>query len=82
MSERVSLELPDAFMEALVERVSERVLGELRRSQGRRWLAVKDAAVELGMSEAALRKHILRGGVKTDRIGSRIVVDMRAIEGS
>jgi hypothetical protein len=82
VSERLAVELPDSLIEAIVEQVTERVLAELQRERGRRWLPVREAAAELGLSEGALRKHIARGGVETGRIGSRIVVDMRAIEGS
>lgn len=80
MSEaRIEIALPEALIEAITAEVVTRVLTELRRDQARRWLPIKDAAVELGMSAGALRKHVERGSVKADRIGNRIVVDMSAI---
>ena len=84
MSEKLSIEvvLPLETIETIVEQVTQRVLVELQRDRARRWLPVREAAVELGMSEGALRKHISRGAVETSRVGSRIVVDMSAIEAS
>jgi hypothetical protein len=66
VTERAVIEvvLPADVIERIVEDVVERVLAELRRDQGRRWLPVREAAVELGLSEGALRKSIARGHVK------------------
>lgn len=76
---RAEITISDEIVEAIVMLVTDRVLAELHRDHERRWLPVKEAAIELSMSEAALRKHIARGSVKADRIGSRVVVDMHAI---
>ena len=72
--------LPDDLVEEIVETVVERVLTELRRERERRFLPVREAAIELGMSEAAVRKHVARRQLPASRIGSRIVIDMSAIE--
>jgi hypothetical protein len=79
---RADLVLSDDDLDDLVTLVAERVVTQLLRDQQRRWLPVREAATELGMSEGALRKHIGRGSVKIDRVGSRILVDMKEIEGS
>jgi hypothetical protein len=76
---RAEITLSDELVEAIVTLATDRVLTELRRDQERRWLPVGEAAAELGLSQGALRKHIARGNVRADRIGSRILVDMTAI---
>lgn len=81
-SARVEILLPTSVIEAITEEVTRRVVAELQHERRRRWLSIKDAARELGMSEGALRKHLARGGLKSSRVGTRIVVDMAAIEGS
>lgn len=66
-------------MEQIVEAVTARVLADLHRGDGRRLLPISAAAKELGMSEAALRKHVQRGNVPSVRVGSRVLVDMEAL---
>ena len=77
---RADLVVSAEDLEVLAEMVTERVLAQLSRDQQRRWLPVREAAAELGMSQGALRKHVARGSVKIDRVGARILVDMRGIE--
>lgn len=76
---RVEIALPNDVVEAVIAAVTDRVLAEVQRDDARRWLSVPDAALELGLSEGALRKHIARGNVRSERIGTRLMVDMQAI---
>ncbi len=81
MSE-LRIELPPDLVEEIVALVTERVRGELRREQGRRWLSIAEAAAELGLSEGAVRKHVARKGIESTRVGGRIFVDMHSLGGS
>jgi len=41
----------------------------------RRWLTIPEASIELGCSEAALRKRLDRGWLPRHRLGGRLYVD-------
>ena len=76
------VDVPPEVLNEIVERVTECVLAELRREQGRRWLSIAEAAAELGLSEGAIRKHVARKGIESTRVGGRIFVDMHSLGGS
>ena len=73
------LELPPELLEELTAEVTRRVLAEISTTR-RNLLPISEAASLLGMTEPALRKHAQRGNIPTIRIGTRILIDIDAIE--
>lgn len=55
-------------------------LAELRRSQPARLLSVDEAAAELHVSACTVRRRILDSTLPSRRIGSRVLVDMNAMQ--
>lgn len=68
------LELLEAFVDERVEEVI------ARREADRRWLSVSAAADHLGVTEKAVRRRIERGTIAYTRLGTRILVDRRALD--
>jgi excisionase family DNA binding protein len=79
--ERLARILGPDLLELLGKFVGERVEEVLARSEAEhRWLSVSAAADHLGLSEKALRHRIERGTIAYTRLGTRILVDRRALD--
>jgi hypothetical protein len=75
MSERLSVELPEELIEALVARVVQ----QLQQQPERRFLSKAALAERLGISERAV-KGFREKGCPARRVGRVLMFDVRAVE--
>jgi hypothetical protein len=69
--------LDEALLELLRPLVRDLVREEVERAKlGLRWVPVKKAAEQLGLSEAALRQRVKAGTVPGKNVEGRVYVDM------
>ena len=81
----VSLELPAALLESIVEAVTARVLERLEQAAatgngGPPWLTLEQAAERLGCSPDAVRMRAKRGRLEARRDGRRVYVSRRSVD--
>jgi hypothetical protein len=70
-------EIDEALIELLRPLVRDLVREEVERAKlGLRWVPVKKAAEQLGISEAALRQRVKAGSVPGKNVEGRVYVDM------
>lgn len=73
----------DFLVEAIAERVAERVIDELggnRPSVERVGLGPSEVAEALGMSASTVRERIKDGTIRAGQIGGRIIVHRRELD--
>jgi hypothetical protein len=71
--------IDEALLELLRPLVREIVRDEVNRAKlGLRWVPVKKAAEEFGISEAAMRQRVKSGAVPGKKVDGRVYVDMLA----
>jgi hypothetical protein len=74
-------ELEDALAEALAPMLKKMVAEEVERAKFRwRWQSVKQAAITLDMSEAAIRQRARRRQIPARKLDGRLYVDMEALD--
>ena len=67
------------LIELITPLVRDLVREEVKRAKlGLRWVPVKKAAEELGITENALRQRVLAGTVPGKKVDGRVYVDMLA----
>jgi excisionase family DNA binding protein len=69
----IAVELPDELLDALAERVMERV------QEQRRWAEIEGTAEYLGVSVRRVR-DLHERGMPAKKIGRRLLFDLRAVD--
>jgi excisionase family DNA binding protein len=70
---------PDAMAE-LERYVQEQIREALVTERAKRWMSVRETADYLGVSEAAVRRRILRGRIPVKHHGRAVLVDRVALD--
>jgi len=58
------------------DRIIAAVKAAIRQAQPARLASVADAAVELGISQCSVRRHVADGSLPSRRVGARVLVDL------
>jgi hypothetical protein len=68
------------FIESAVHAEGDRIIAAvkaaIRQAQPARLASVADAAVELGISQCSVRRHVADGSLPSRRVGARVLVDL------
>jgi len=76
----IALELPEALIDTLAERVAAIVLSRLEETSGRRWLTVEHAAEYLGRTPEAIRGLVKRGELTAFKPDGRLQLDREELD--
>ena len=76
----LALELPNALIETLAQRVAAIVLERLEPTSSRRWLTVDQAADYTGRSEEAVRGLVKRGALRAYKPDGRLQIDRHDLD--
>lgn len=76
----LALEVPNALIETLAQRVAAVVLERLEATSSGRWLTVEQAAEYVGRSEEAIRGLVKRGELTAYKPDGRLQFDREQID--
>jgi excisionase family DNA binding protein len=76
----LALEVPNALIETLAQRVAGIVLERLEATSSRRWLTVDQAADYTGRSEEAVRGLVKRGALTAYKPDGRLQLDRHELD--
>jgi len=76
----LALELPNALIETLAQRVAAIVLERLEGTSNRRWLTVDQAADYLGRTPEAIRGLVKRGELTAYKPDGRLQLDREELD--
>ena len=77
----LALELPNALIETIAQRVAAIVLERLQETSSRRWLTVDQAAEHLGRTPDAVRGLVKRGELTGYKSDGRLQLDREELDG-
>jgi excisionase family DNA binding protein len=76
----IALELPDAVLDTLAERIAEIVLARMTFERGSSWLTVEQVAGYLQTTPDAIRALVKRSKIPAHRAGGRLLFERDEID--